>query len=196
MTRRNLSIAAAVIIILALISSKYIRNKVLPTGTMSNTSPTPTNQLTNNQPTTIGRPQVEIVTSKGKIIVELRPDVAPKTVTNFLAKWNSGYCNNLTFHRVEDWVIQGCDPLGNGTGGADSLPTETSSESFTIGALGVARKAFPKDISNDSQFFIVKKDSIFLNGDYTYFGRVVSGLDIVNQISPGDKIISTAILSK
>lgn len=142
------------------------------------------------------RPQVVVSTSKGDFTLELRPDVAPKTVSNFLLKWNTGYCDNLTWHRVEDWVVQGCDPAGNGTGGETNLPTETSSENFGIGALGVARKAEPKDLSNDSQFFITKKDSSFLNGDYTYFGKVISGMDVVNKLAVGDKILSTTILGK
>ena len=143
-----------------------------------------------------GRPQVEIDTAKGKIVLELRPDVAPKTVANYLGKWSRGECNNLTFHRVEDWVVQGCDPAGDGTGGNSTLPTENSQESFTAGALGVARRAVPADVSNDSQFFIVKKDSKFLDGQYTYFGKVLSGLDVINSLSIGDKIISTTILTK
>ena len=65
-----------------------------------------------------------------------------------------------------------------------------------MGSVGVARKDFPKEVSNDSQFFIVKKDSQFLNGEYTYFGRVVSGMDTVNKLSVGNRILSTTILSK
>lgn len=142
------------------------------------------------------RPQVVVSTSKGDVTLELRPDVAPKTVSNFLLKFNTGYCDGLTWHRVEDWVVQGCDPLGTGTGGETNLPTETSNENFGIGAVGVARKAEPKDLSNDSQFFITKKDSSFLNGDYTYFGKVISGMDVVNKLVAGDKILSTTILGK
>ncbi len=142
------------------------------------------------------RPQVVIATSKGDITLELRPDVAPKTVSNFLLKFNNGFCDNLTWHRVEDWVVQGCDSLGTGTGGETNLPTEISTENFSIGAVGVARKAQPKDLSNDSQFFITKKDSVFLNGEYTYFGKVISGMDVVNKLAVGDKILSTTILGK
>lgn len=136
-------------------------------------------------------PKVSIETPKGKFVLELRPDVAPKTVENFLSKFQAGYFNGLTFHRVEDWVVQGGDPKGDGTGGNDSLLTETSQENFSIGSLGVARKMFPKEVSNDSQFFIVTKDSSFLNGEYTYFGKVVSGMDVVKSLSIGDKIISS-----
>lgn len=103
---------------------------------------------------------------------------------------------SVTPHRVEDWVVQGCDPKGDGTGGNSTLPTENSSESFTAGSAGVARKAVPVDVSNDSQFFIVKKDSTFLDGQYTYFGMVASGMNTVDSLSVGDKIISTTILTK
>jgi peptidyl-prolyl cis-trans isomerase B (cyclophilin B) len=113
-----------------------------------------------------------------------------------LAKWNSGACNGKTFHRVEDWVIQGCDPKGDGSGGETNLPTEISKENFSAGSLGVARKMLPKDLSNDSQFFITKKDSNFLNAEYTYFGKVLTGMEIVNNISAGDKILSVSLLTK
>ncbi|MBI5358566.1 peptidylprolyl isomerase [Candidatus Amesbacteria bacterium] len=142
------------------------------------------------------RPQVKINTSKGDFVIELRPDLAPKTVANFLAKFNSGYCNNLTWHRVEDWVVQGCDPLGNGTGGKSDLATETSSEPFVVGSVGVARKEFPKEYSNDSQFFIIKKDSQFLNNEYTYFGKVISGMDVINKLAIGDLFLDTTTLTK
>ncbi|KKU56071.1 MAG: Peptidyl-prolyl cis-trans isomerase cyclophilin type [Candidatus Amesbacteria bacterium GW2011_GWA2_47_11] len=171
------------------------RSRLLPPGSLTTSTqlelptPGPTTPIT-------GRPRVEISTSKGNFTVELRPDLAPKTVTNFLSKWNSGYCDNLTFHRVEDWVVQGCDPAGDGTGGSTTLPTETSAENFAAGSLGVARKTVPADLSNDSQFFIVKKDSSFLNGQYTYFGRVISGMDIINRLTAGDKIIAAAFLGK
>jgi cyclophilin family peptidyl-prolyl cis-trans isomerase len=169
--------------------------KMLSSGTLTENSTTTPTQAISPQPIT-GRPQVTLTTPKGAFTIELRPDLAPKTVANFLDKWNSGYCTGLTFHRVEDWVVQGCDPKGDGTGGKDSLPTETSSEPFTLGSVGVARKPSPKEISNDSQFFIVKKDSTFLNGDYTYFGKVISGMDVVNKLAIGDKIGETIVLAK
>jgi len=122
-------------ILLALIVIYLVRNRsrLLPPGSLTTSTqlelptPGPTTPIT-------GRPRVEISTSKGNFTVELRPDLAPKTVTNFLSKWNSGYCDNLTFHRVEDWVVQGCDPAGDGTGGSTTLPTETSAENFAAGS--------------------------------------------------------------
>lgn len=194
MNRRNLIIAAILLGAGAVALRKPIA-QLLPNGNMTQQQTSVENTAVTPEPIS-GRPQVEIDTAKGKIVLELRPDVAPKTVANYLGKWSRGECNNLTFHRVEDWVVQGCDPAGDGTGGNSTLPTENSQESFTAGALGVARRAVPADVSNDSQFFIVKKDSKFLDGQYTYFGKVLSGLDVINSLSIGDKIISTTILTK
>lgn len=167
----------------------------LSNGTINQGTPAPTNMGTVDAPIP-GRPQATITTSKGKFTIELRPDLAPKTVANYLDKFNTGYCNGKTFHRVEDWVVQGCDPKGDGTGGGDTLPTEISAGTFTTGAVGVARKAQPKDVSNDSQFFIVKKDSTFLDGEYTYFGHVISGMDVVNSLAIGDTIGAVDVLTK
>ena len=194
MNRRNLIIAAILLGAGAVALRKPIA-QLLPNGNMTQQQTSVENTAVTPEPIS-GRPQVEIDTAKGKIVLELRPDVAPKTVANYLGKWSRGECNNLTFHRVEDWVVQGCDPAGDGTGGNSTFPTETSQESFPAGALGVARRAVPADVSNDSQFFIVKKDSKFLDGQYTYFGKVLSGLDVINSLSIGDKIISTTILTK
>jgi cyclophilin family peptidyl-prolyl cis-trans isomerase len=196
MSRRKVFVIAILAILAILvISKKSLRDHLLPTGLMTNQSIPLDNTVISPAPIP-GHPRVEIQTSKGSFTVELRPDLAPKTVANFLAKWNSGYCTDKTFHRVEDWVVQGCDPKGDGTGGNTNLPTETSSASFTTGSLGVARRTTPKEVSNDSQFFIVKKDSQFLDGDYTYFGQVVSGMDVVQNLSVGDKITQTNVLSK
>ena len=187
-------VVVVLVIIGAVLISQAIKARQLTTGKVTQNqpemSPLPESEALKT------RPQVSVSTSKGDFIIELRPDIAPKTVANFLSKFSQGYCNNLTWHRVEDWVVQGCDPAGNGTGGLSNLPTETSGEPFVAGSVGVARQAFPKEISNDSQFFIVKTDSTFLNGEYTYFGKVIAGLDTVNKLAIGDKIISTLILSK
>ncbi len=189
------TISVILVVVGGFLLVQNLKNKTLPTGTMS--QPTPSLYPTTVPQTPLtGRPQVTITTSKGDIVIEMRPDLAPKTVANFLDKFTHGYCNNLTWHRVEDWVVQGCDPKGDGTGGNTTLLTETSSQPFTIGAVGVARKASPKEVSNDSQFFVVKKDSTFLNGEYTYFGQVVSGMDVVNKLEIGDRIISSTIMSK
>jgi cyclophilin family peptidyl-prolyl cis-trans isomerase len=184
------------IIIAIYFFSNSLHNRNLPSGKITQTESIPLDTPEASSNIITGRPQVEFTTSKGKFTIELRPDLAENSVINFIKKWAFGYCNSLTFHRVEDWVVQGCDPKGNGTGGEDILPTETSGENFVIGSVGVARKPYPRDISNDSQFFIVKQPSSFLDNEYTYLGQVTSGMDVVNSISVGDTILSTEILTK
>lgn len=132
-----------------------------------------------------------IKTNKGDITISLYSDVAPKTVSNFAKKAKSGFYENLTFHRVEDWVVQGGDPTGTGTGGGDMQP-EYNDKPFVPGAIGVARRNDPT-VQNDSQFFIVKKDASWLNGQYTNFGIVTDGMDIVNKLEIDDKILSISI---
>lgn len=132
-----------------------------------------------------------IKTAKGDIILTLYGKDAPHTVQNFIDKAKSGFYNGLTFHRVEDWVIQGGDPQGNGTGGG-KMPTELNDKPFVQGSLGVARGG-DISVSNDSQFFITKSDASWLNNQYTNFGIVTEGMDVVNKIAIGDKIQSITI---
>lgn len=132
-----------------------------------------------------------IKTSKGDIVLELYPQEAPQTVSNFVKKAKSGFYNNLTFHRVEDWVVQGGDPLGNGTGGGN-MQTELNKRPFVVGSLGVARGGDIR-ISNDSQFFITKKEASWLNEQYTNYGTVTGGMDIAEKIAIGDKILGITV---
>lgn len=150
-----------------------------------------TEEITPTKPAIIDTKMVTIKTSKGDIKLELYPDQAPKTVQNFLNKSKTNFYDNLTFHRVEDWVIQGGDPLGTGTGGG-KMPTELNDLPFTIGSLGVARGQ-DISLSNDSQFFIVTQDANWLDKQYTNFGKVIEGMDVVNKIQVGDKILGIAL---
>lgn len=137
---------------------------------------------------------IVIDTTKGKIVAKLytEPEAGVAgTIKNFEDKAKAGYFNGLTFHRVEDWVIQGGDPDGNGTGGGD-MPSEYNMVPFGIGALGVARGQDPA-INNDSQFFITKTEAGFLDGQYTNWGQVTEGMDVVNAIAIGDKINSITV---
>ena len=122
----------------------------------------------------------------GTFTFTLRPDKAPQTVARFVEKSKSGFYNDKIFHRVEDWVVQGGDPLGTGTGG-EKVPSEYNDLSFKLGSVGIARGQDPA-INNGSQWFVVKKDSMFLDKQYTNFGIVTSGMGIVNAIKIGDKI--------
>ena len=136
-----------------------------------------------------GTHHVEInVKDYGTIKVELDADTAPITVSNFIALAKSGFYDGLTFHRIIDgFMIQGGDPLANGTGGSGTaIKGEFESNgvansiSHTRGAISMARSQ-AKD-SASSQFFIVQSDSTYLDGSYAAFGRVTEGMEIVDQI--------------
>jgi peptidyl-prolyl cis-trans isomerase B (cyclophilin B) len=131
-----------------------------------------------------------VKTTQGEFTIELDSEAAPKTVENFIKKAGGEY-NGRIFHRVEDWVVQGGDPSGNGTGGGDQA-TELSDRNFAEGAAGIARAGDIK-VSNADQFFICKTDCSFLNKQYTYFGKVTSGMETIKKINIGDKIESIEI---
>ena len=135
-----------------------------------------------------------IETAKGTIVCSLATDASAgvsNTIANFEQKANSGYFDGLTFHRVEDWVVQGGDPTGTG-GGGNQIPSEYNQLPFVTGALGVARTV-DRTQMNDSQFFIVKSDAPHLNGQYTNWGQVVEGLDVVNALAIGDKMTKVRV---
>lgn len=138
-----------------------------------------------------------IKTNKGEIIIKLYSKEAPKTVANFLKKIDSSFYNNLIFHRVvPDFVIQGGDPLGNGTGGG-KITSEINSIPFKRGSIGLARGPI-KEVSNDSQFYICLEDEScsHLTNEYVNFGEVVSGMEVVDSIQMGDKILEITSKTK
>lgn len=124
----------------------------------------------------------------GVIKVELNGDVAPITVANFINLANSHFYDGLTFHRIIDgFMMQGGDPLGNGTGGSENTIKGEFSQngvennlSHTRGAISMARSSDMDSAS--SQFFIVQSDSTYLDGQYACFGYVTDGMDIVDEI--------------
>ncbi len=134
-----------------------------------------------------------ISTAKGDIELELSPEDAPITVNSFVFLSCKGFYDGLTFHRVEPgFVIQGGDPTGTGTGGPGyTIPGEFEGSSFETGVLGMARSRDPD--SGGSQFFIMLGASHALDGQYTAFGHVISGMDIVQQIAVGDVIDTITI---
>ncbi|OPX85487.1 MAG: putative peptidyl-prolyl cis-trans isomerase [Pelotomaculum sp. PtaB.Bin104] len=134
-----------------------------------------------------------IQTAQGPVVLEVYPQQMPVTVENFEKLVSSNFYNGLTFHRVEDWVVQGGDPKGNGTGGPGwTIPLETSPELKNVrGAVAMARSKDPN--SAGSQFYILKKDAAWLDGDYAVFGKVIQGMEIVDQIKPGDKMESVTV---
>lgn len=128
----------------------------------------------------------------GTITFTLRPDKAPKTVANFANIARSGCYNGLTFHRVEpNFVIQGGDPLGNGTGGG-TQPAEYNDLPFVKGAVGIARGQ-DKAINNAYQFYICIGECRFLDGQYTNFGLVTAGQGVADGVKVGDKIKTITI---
>lgn len=142
-----------------------------------------------------GKVNAEIVVKDyGTIKLELDADTAPITVTNFVNLVNDKFYDGLTFHRIiEDFMIQGGDPLGNGTGGSNkTIKGEFSSNgvvnniSHKRGVISMARSQDPNSAS--SQFFIVHKDSTFLDGQYAAFGHVTSGMDVVDKIAESAKV--------
>ncbi|NOK59714.1 MAG: Peptidyl-prolyl cis-trans isomerase (rotamase) - cyclophilin family [Chloroflexi bacterium AL-W] len=152
-----------------------------------------------------GNYQATIETPRGDILIQLRPDLAPESVNNFVFLAQEGYYDGLTWHRVlEGFMAQGGDPVGDGSGG----PGYTISDEFTSevlfdrpGIVAMARPNAPD--SAGSQFFITTAPAEFLNEQYTIFGEVLEGQSIVdgiplrdpdtNPTEPGEEIVSISI---
>ncbi len=170
------------------------KESVQENNTENQVANTQTNNETNNESGennmySTGKHHAEIVVKNyGTIALELDADVAPITVENFANLVNEGFYNGLTFHRIiSGFMIQGGDPLGNGTGGSSkTIKGEFASNgvknsiSHVRGTISMARSSMPNSAS--SQFFIVHKDSTFLDGQYAAFGTVTSGMDVVDKI--------------
>jgi peptidyl-prolyl cis-trans isomerase B (cyclophilin B) len=125
---------------------------------------------------------VILQTNRGDMECELWPDMAPKTVANFLDLAYTGFYNGTTFHRViPGFMIQGGDPTGSGTGnGPRTLKAEFNAKKHEPGVLSMARSASPDSAS--CQFFVMHAKSPHLDGQYTAFGKLVSGLEVVDKI--------------
>ena len=149
---------------------------------------------------------IEMKLKNGNVLIELRPDLAPNHVKRITSLVKEGFYDGLVFHRViPDFMAQGGDPLGNGTGGSgQNIDAEFSNEKHIRGTVSMARAQDPN--SADSQFFICFKDAPWLDGQYTIWGQVVKGMDIVDKIKKGDgsngevsspdKIISMKLVNK
>ncbi|MBI3418674.1 MAG: peptidylprolyl isomerase [Proteobacteria bacterium] len=124
-------------------------------------------------------------TTYGRVVIELRPDLAPKTVARIKELVRQHFYDGLLFHRVLDgFMAQTGDPKGDGTGGSGrNLQAEFSKEPHVRGTVSMARAANPD--SADSQFFICTGDASFLDGQYTAFGRVLSGMEFVDMLHKG-----------
>jgi cyclophilin family peptidyl-prolyl cis-trans isomerase/HEAT repeat protein len=133
--------------------------------------------------------RASVNTDKGAFIIELLPEEAPLNVDNFVQLAQSGYFNNITFHRVvPNFVVQGGDPRGDGNGGPGyQIRCEINEVSYDRGAVGMALSG--KD-TGGSQWFVTHSPQPHLDGGYTVFGRVVAGMDVVDRIARGDVIRS------
>jgi peptidylprolyl isomerase len=122
----------------------------------------------------------------GRVTIALRPDLAPGHVARIKELAREGFYDGLLFHRVIDgFMAQTGDPQGNGTGGSGKkLKAEFTREPFKRGTVGMARAQSPD--SGDSQFFIMFDDGDFLNGKYTVWGQVTSGMEHVDNITRGE----------
>ena len=139
----------------------------------------------------------------GRVVIEMRPDLAPKHVARIKELVRQGFYDGTPFHRViEGFMAQGGDPTGTGTGGSGkNLPAEFSREKHVRGTASMARAQDPN--SADSQFFICFADAPFLDGQYTIWGKVTEGMENVDKIKRGsgqsgmvknpDKIISMKV---
>lgn len=121
----------------------------------------------------------------GTVIIEMRPDIAPKHVARIKELTRKGFYDGLKFHRVIDgFMAQTGDPRGDGTGGSgQNIEAEFSNVPFERGTVGMARSQSPN--SGDSQFFIMFAPSSHLNGQYTVWGKVTEGMDHVDRIKMG-----------
>jgi peptidylprolyl isomerase len=135
----------------------------------------------------------------GRVVIQMRPDLAPKHVARIKELVRKGFYNGLIFHRViEGFMAQTGDPTGTGTSGSgQNLAAEFSPEPYVRGTVGMARAASPN--SADSQFFIMFAENSSLNGQYTVWGKVTSGMEFVDKITRGeppanpDKIVKMQI---
>ena len=141
--------------------------------------------------------RVKISTDKGEMIAELYDDATPITVKNFLDLINKGFYNGLNFHRViPNFVIQGGCPEGTGRGGPGyNIPCEVTTPN-QYHDKGVLSMAHAGRNTGGSQFFIChnRQGTQHLDGNHTCFGKVVEGLDVIDQISQGDKINSMEVM--
>jgi peptidylprolyl isomerase len=129
---------------------------------------------------------VILTTKHGKVVIRLRPDWAPKHVAQIETLVKRKFYDGIVFHRViPGFMAQTGDPTGTGAGKSDlpDIPAEFNKTHFTRGIVGMARSSDPD--SANSQFFITTADAGFLDGQYTAFGEVVSGMDVVDKIKAG-----------
>ncbi|MCB0353101.1 MAG: peptidylprolyl isomerase [Bdellovibrionales bacterium] len=138
--------------------------------------------------------EVTLKTNKGDIILVLTPNKTPVTVANFVNLVKRGFYDGLTFHRViDDFMIQGGDPSGNGTGGPGYKFKDEFDPSLRHDSPGTLSMANAGPGTNGSQFFITHVPTPWLDNKHTVFGKVKAGQDVVDAIQQGDKIITATV---
>ncbi|WDR05730.1 peptidylprolyl isomerase [Devosia rhodophyticola] len=138
--------------------------------------------------TPAGTPHMMLQLESGTVDIELEPSLAPNHVAQIVTLAEQGFYDGIVFHRViEGFMAQTGDPTGTGMGGSDlpDINAEFTSEPFVRGTVGMARSQDPN--SANSQFFIMFADGSFLNGQYTVFGKVVSGMEFVDRLKKGSQ---------
>lgn len=204
----------AVIVLGVVVGAFYFNNKSQETvnsnqQTEPKQQPTPSPQPTpppaTNEPAVVEKAVAKVETSEGNFEITLDGKAAPKTVANFIKLSKQGFYNGLKFHRViPNFVVQGGDPEGTGLGGPGyTVPAEIGL-SHKLGAVAMARtddSVNPQRASSGSQFYIALQDLPELDGKYTVFGYVTSGMSVVQKIGmaptePGDYPIKDIIIKK
>ncbi|MCX5674869.1 MAG: peptidylprolyl isomerase [Planctomycetota bacterium] len=138
-------------------------------------------------------PQVTLQTSKGNIVLELAEDDAPNTVANFISLAEKGFYDGVTFHRViPNFMVQGGDPTGTGTGGPGYVIADECSPRLRH-ERGVISMANAGPNTGGSQFFITHVPTSWLDGKHAVFGKVTSGLEVVDAIRQGDKMVKVSV---
>ena len=182
-----------------LISGCTNKESTTNTNMNLNTIPTPSEETVLGSKTEVNiNPVVSLKTKDGEILIKLYQDKAPNTVANFIKKADEGFYNGLLFHRViPGFMAQGGDPTGTGSGGGKQN-SELNDVPFVRGSIGLARTAETKLVSNDSQFYIcfTTEGCQHLTSDYVNFGEVISGLEILDMIEQGDKILEITTKTK
>ncbi len=171
------------------VKKKKSKNKVAP----KHKKTVKTASTAKVQPKASNNPRVCFETTQGLFVAEIYSDV-PTTAKNFLELTARSFFDGIVFHRYEPgFVIQGGDPTGTGMGGSEkNIPLEITHHKHIKGALGMARSQDPNSAS--SQFYVCLTDTPFLDGNYAVFGKVIEGMESVQALRRGDKMVKVTLV--